>query len=76
MYRSDAVSAGTFTFVRYSEVYVIAGVVIARSDLYAVSVHGACGGRMQPTRLRSNKACSAVVEKSSRAEPNSADFYV
>ena len=34
MYRSDAVSAGTFTFVRCSEVYVITGVVIARSDLY------------------------------------------
>ena len=23
----------------------------------AVSVRGACGGRMQPTRLQSNKAC-------------------
>ena len=39
LYRSDAVSVGTFVFstkilVRYSEVYVIAGVVISRSDLY------------------------------------------
>ena len=38
MCRSDAVSAGTFTFVRYSEVYVIAGVAIARSDLYQASI--------------------------------------
>ena len=41
----------------------------------AVSVRGACGGRMQPTRLQSNKACLVVVEKSRRAKPNSADFY-
>ena len=41
-----------------------------------VSVRGACGGRMQPTRLQSNKACLAVVEKSRRAKPNSSDFYV
>ena len=40
----------------------------------AVSVSGAYGGRMQPTRLQSNKACLAVVEKSCRAKPNSADF--
>ena len=42
----------------------------------AVSVHGAYGGRMQPTRLQSNNACLAVVEKSRRAKPNSPDFYV
>ena len=41
----------------------------------AASFLGACGGRMKPTRLQSNKACSAVVEKSRRPEPNSADFY-
>ena len=27
----------------------------------AVSVSGGCGGRMQPTRLQSNKACLAVL---------------
>ena len=45
----------------------------------AVSVRGPCGGRMQPTRLQSNRACLPVVEKSSRAKsrkPNSAEFYV
>ena len=40
----------------------------------AVSVHGACGGRMQPTRLQSNNACLAVVDKSRRAKPSSSDF--
>ena len=42
----------------------------------AVLVHGAYGGRMQPTRLQSNNARLAVVEKSRRAKPNSFDFYV
>ena len=42
----------------------------------AVSVRGACGGRMHPTHLQSNKACLAVVEKSRGAKPNSSDFYV
>ena len=42
----------------------------------AVSVRGACGGHMQPTRLQSNKACLAVVEKSRRAKPNSSEFHV
>ena len=41
-----------------------------------VSVRGACGGYMQPTRLQSNNACLAVVEKSRRAKPNSSDFLV
>ena len=42
----------------------------------AVSVHGACGGRMQPTCLQSNNPCLAVVDKSRRAKPSSSDFYV
>ena len=41
----------------------------------AVSVRGACCGRMQPSRLQSNKACLAAVEKSRRAKPNGADFF-
>ena len=41
----------------------------------AVLVRGTCGGCMQPTRLQSNKACLAVVEKSRRAKPR-ADLYV
>ena len=41
----------------------------------AVSVRGACSGRMQPTRLQSNKACCSHGEIM-YSEPNSTDFYV